>query len=130
MGKCGLSHCLLLGLGHLKNEGSTPKHSFPFEVGGQLSYKFIYTNIGYGIVSLDEVIYGNDPSKTTMIGAGIASFGAMISFGKTKRFFVDINGCFTFKSSPLHFDNIGDVNTNYASFNLGICYRIGNYRSK
>jgi hypothetical protein len=58
-----------------------------YEVGGQISYKWWYANLGYGVYDYFQG-YWNDEVDKVMKG-GIFITGVMVSIGKEKRFFID-----------------------------------------
>ncbi|MBA0883685.1 hypothetical protein [Flavobacterium undicola] len=59
-----------------------------YEIGGQISYKWMYLNLGYGIIGVSENLLTND--NTELIKGKMATIGAMINLGKSKKYFLDL----------------------------------------
>lgn len=59
-----------------------------YEIGGQISYKWIYMNLGYGIIGVSENVLTND--DTELIKGKMFTIGAMINLGKSKKYFLDL----------------------------------------
>ncbi len=72
---------LLLGLG-------TGGGGLWYEIGGQISYKWMYLNLGYGIIGTSDNPLTND--NTELIKGKMALTGVMINLGKSKRYFLDL----------------------------------------
>jgi hypothetical protein len=71
---------LLIGLGTFAFSG------FAYEIGAQVSYRWMFANIGYGVYSKAENLLLD---KYQMIKGGIFMTGAMINLGKPKKFFLE-----------------------------------------
>lgn len=63
-----------------------------YEIGGQISYKWWYANLGYGVYGFHQGYWNDEPDK--VMAGGIFITGLMINMGKNKRFFIDSGiGC-------------------------------------
>ena len=114
---------LMLGLGYAI--GGLPG----YQIGGQLSIKWFYMNLSYGVVQTAKV--NNDP--TYSVKAGNIMVGGMIGLGQEKRTFIDLAIGHSFGAPPLviyvpyaSFEQ--DQNT--VTFCLGIGYRFGTVKTK
>ncbi|WPR71493.1 hypothetical protein SLW70_16390 [Flavobacterium sp. NG2] len=72
---------LLVGLG-------TFSGGLGYEVGGQISYKWLYVNLGYGIIGVSENQLTNN--RTELIKGKMLTTGAMINFGNSNKYFLDL----------------------------------------
>ncbi|MFZ1424926.1 MAG: hypothetical protein WAS55_13980 [Saprospiraceae bacterium] len=92
-----------------------------FAIGGQISSKWWYLNIGYGPYG---IIYDDSiDQKDVLRGLHVIS-GAMINLNKSKRLFIEIGLGFAWGASPTKF--LGNkVETNLITGELGIGYRLG-----
>jgi hypothetical protein len=76
---------LLLGAG-VQLEGL-----FGYEIGGQISYKWIFINLGYGLYAVSSTDWLlTNPGEPQPLKGGIAMVGAMINLGEKKKVFLDI----------------------------------------
>lgn len=72
---------LLVGLG-------TAGTGLWYEIGGQISYKWMYLNVGYGVIGTSTNLLSNNPSE--LIKGKMATTGVMINLGESKKYFIDL----------------------------------------
>lgn len=106
---------LLVGLGFM-GDGIVG-----YEIGGQLSIKSVYFNLGYGVSSTYQI--NNDPVKS--VKSGNFMVGYMVDLGKDKASFIDLAightiGAPTIQIGPFEEDQGG------VTFAVGIGMRFPN----
>ena len=104
----------VVGLGFpqiLSSEALKNERFLYYWIGIQISYKFLYTNYGTGIYGISITSRRGDIAPLTGNSWGL---GTLLSFGKNKRLFFDLNGGILFDG----------YSKNY-NLNIGIGYRIG-----
>ena len=58
-----------------------------YEIGGQISYKWWYANLGYGVYDFFQKYWSDDVDK--VMKGGIFITGVMVNIGKEKIYFID-----------------------------------------
>lgn len=72
---------LLIGLG-------TGGDGLWYEIGGQISYKWMYVNLGYGVIGTASNELTNN--TTELIKGKMFTLGAMINLAESKKYFLDL----------------------------------------
>lgn len=94
-----------------------------YEVGGQISYKWLFANLGYGVYGTAESLI-----DIKLIKGGILMTGVMITIGKAKRFFIDLGIGYDWGGT--YIGDLGEkkkFNTIDGEFGLG--FRLGNWKN-
>lgn len=92
-----------------------------YEVGGQISYKWMYANLGYGIIGVSKNVLSNDIKE--LIEGKMFTAGAMINLSESKKYFLDLGIGYDwdgkYKSNSYTNEN-GTFNTIDAAIGFGI----------
>lgn len=105
---------LLVGIGYLGHEITG------YKIGGQISFKRFYVEVGYGVVAYT---YHLNNGLITPFESFSALLGGMISLGKEKRIFIDLGGGFSFRAPQITVVN-PEKYEHFICFNIGVGYRI------
>ena len=92
-----------------------------YEIGGQYSYKWMYLNLGYGVIGTSANPLINN--QTELIKGKMVNVGAMINLEKSKKYFLDLgigydwDGKYTIDNTT---NEKGKFNTFDAAIGFGI----------
>lgn len=108
---------ILIGLGIFPGALFDIENALGYEIGFQVSKKWFYANVGYGVFGVHV-----NGTKVTPITAGDVMIGAKINMGAAKRTFLDIGIGHTFGADPLSFYGT-KIDQNGVNGVLGIGWR-------